>query len=156
MLMRLFFLLLLLLPLSLSASPLPDYSLHYDPARNPFADGRDAIRRATQSQRRILIELGGNWCSWCKRLDHFLQTHPTIKKELHNTFVLLKVNVSEENDNHEFLKVFPAAQGYPHMYVSESNGKLLYSQDTAEFLQSGRYSAKRFKQFFKRWKKASE
>lgn len=134
------------------ASPLPEYSLKYDASRDAFQDGRDAIKLAKSTNRRILIELGGDWCKWCHLLDRFLDKNPEIKKELHQTFVFLKVNVSDENDNAEFLKAFPEPLGYPHMYVTEKNGKLLLSKDTADFFVNKKYSAKKFKAFFKRWK----
>jgi len=146
------FLLLLLTSIQTAfAEQLPEYSRIYDPQRDALQDGRDAIKLASATNRRILIELGGDWCVWCHKLDRFLNTHPDIKNQLHQTFVLLKVNVSDENDNSNFLKVFPETRGYPHMYVTESNGKLLLSKDTAQFLVNGKYSVKRFKAFFKRW-----
>ena len=134
------------------AAPLPEYSLKYDPSRDAFQDGRDAIKLAKATNRRILIEVGGDWCKWCHLLDRFLDKNPEIKKELHQTFVFLKVNVSDENDNEKFLKVFPAPLGYPHMYVTEKNGGLLLSKDTADFLINRKYSAERFKYFFEKWK----
>lgn len=133
------------------SAQLPEYSLEYDPARDAFQDGRDAIKLANSTNRRILIEVGGDWCKWCHLLDRFLNNNPDIKAQLHQTFVLLKVNVSEKNDNSAFLKVFPVPLGYPHMYVTQSNGKLLLSKDTAQFLLNGKYLVKRFKVFFKRW-----
>lgn len=149
------FLLLLLffIPFQLSLSAqLPAYSINYDPERDAFQDGRDAIKLASETNRRILIEVGGDWCKWCHLLDRFLNENPEVKKQLHRTFVLLKVNVSDENENKLFLKVFPASLGYPHMYVTEGNGKLLLSKDTAHFLVNGKYSAEKFKIFFRRWK----
>jgi len=134
------------------SAELPLYSLHYDPGRDAMQDGRDAIKLATETHRRILIEVGGDWCKWCHLLDRFLTKHPDIKNQLHQTFVLLKINVSDENDNADFLKVFPPASGYPHMYVTENNGKLLLSKDTGQFLVNGKYSENRFKAFFKKFK----
>jgi thiol:disulfide interchange protein len=133
------------------AAQLPEYSLKYDPKRDAFQDGRDAIQLAKSSNRRILIEIGGDWCKWCHVLDRFLNENPEIKKQLHQTFVFLKVNVSDENDNANFLKVFPAPLGYPHMYVTEKNGTLLLSKDTAQFFVNGKYSVDRFKAFFNKW-----
>jgi len=136
-----------------SALPnLPDYSIKYDPARDAFADGRAAIKFATQTQRRVLIEVGGEWCTWCHILDKFLNDNPDLKKELHETFVLLKINVSDENDNSEFLSAFPKPLGYPHMYIAEKNGNVLWSKDTADFVKNGKYTRKNFIAFFKRWK----
>lgn len=45
------------------ATGLPAYSQGYDAARDPFSDGRAALRLATDRQRKVLIEVGGNWCS---------------------------------------------------------------------------------------------
>ena len=134
------------------AEQLPVYSLGYDPNRNAMQDGRDAIKLAQATQRRILIEIGGDWCKWCHVLDRFLNNNAEIKKQLHQTFVLLKVNVSDENDNREFLKVFPRVLGYPHVFVTESNGTLLLSKDISQFFVNGEYSAERFKTFFKQFR----
>jgi hypothetical protein len=37
------------------------------------------------------------------------------------------------------------------MYVTDNKGSILFSQDTAEFLQDGSYSAQRFRAFLDRW-----
>ena len=133
------------------AETLPVYSRVYDPGRDPFSDGHAALKLAKATQRRVLIELGGDWCKWCHVLDDFLDKNPDLRAQLHETFVMLKVNVSDANSNEKFLAAFPKPLGYPHMYVADNNGQLLKSQDTAEFLQNGRYSRERFLRFFKRW-----
>jgi thioredoxin-related protein len=139
---------------AIAASELiPEYSRHYDPKRDPFHDGRDAIANAMATQRRILIELGGNWCAWCKKLDRFIENNQTVKNKLYDNFVVLKVNVSDENDNHEFLSTFPKTLGYPHFFVSDSNGAVLYSKDTAELLENEQYSEQRFLEFIERWRR---
>jgi thioredoxin-related protein len=131
---------------------IPEYSRHYDPARDPFQDGREAIANAVATQRRILIELGGNWCAWCKKLDRFISDNKMVNKKLYDHFVVLKVNVSEENNNREFLASFPKTRGYPHFFVSHTDGSVLYSKDTAELLDKGRYSEQRFLDFIERWR----
>lgn len=158
------FIFTLMLPLSTSASlagdsninylltgSLPAYSTQYDPNRDAFKDGEDAVALATRTKRRILIELGGDWCMWCHKMDAFLDSNPDIKQKLHQTFVMLKINVSDANDNAEFLKAFPKPLGYPHMYVSDHNGSVLWSKDTADFLANGEYTRESFLAFFKRW-----
>ena len=89
------------------AQELPAYSLGYDPARDPFADGREALRLARETGRMVLIEVGGDWCSWCHVLDRFLNQHAAISTTLHQRFVVLKVNVDDSNDNAGFLSAFP-------------------------------------------------
>lgn len=130
---------------------LPLYSTQYNVKQDAFKDGAEAIKLATSTNRRILIELGGDWCKWCHKMDMFFDNNPQVKQKLHETFVMLKINVSDENDNAEFLKSFPKPLGYPHMYVSEYNGSVLWSQDTAEFLKDGHYTRESFMAFFDRW-----
>ena len=149
-------LLLLILPFKLMASSslledLPSYSTHYNVQQDAFEDGAAAIKLAKQTNRRVLIELGGDWCQWCHKMDVFFDQNPDIKQKLHETFVMLKINVSDENDNAEFLKTFPKPLGYPHMYISDYNGSVLWSQDTAEFIKDGRYNRMAFNHFFERW-----
>ncbi|WP_172597749.1 thioredoxin family protein [Sulfuriflexus mobilis] len=135
---------------------LPEYSRIYDPNRDPFVDGREAIANAQATQRRILIELGGNWCAWCNKLERFIAGNKTVKAKLYENFVVLKVNVSDENENREFLSAFPRVIGYPHFYVSRSDGSVLYSKDTAELLENGEYSAQRFLAFIERWRQKTK
>lgn len=130
----------------------PSYSTHYDPARDPFTDGRAAIALAKATQRRILIEVGGDWCKWCHLLDRFIRSDKQIEQALHQTFVVLKVNVSAENSNEKFLSSFPKNLGYPHMYVADMDGKVVHSQDTGEFLSRRKYSKQKFMAFLDRWK----
>lgn len=133
------------------STELPIYSQVYDESRDPNIDGRAALALAKKTQRKVLIEVGGDWCTWCHALDRFIKEHPAVEKGLHETFVVLKVNISEANDNAEFMRAFPAANGYPHMYVTDSSGTILYSQDTSAFRENKKYSEKQFMIFFDRW-----
>jgi len=149
----LYLLILLLFSTNLSAKgKLPVYSYQYDPTRDAIADGIAAIELAKRTHRRVLIEVGGDWCSWCHRLDRFLENNPDIKTLLHQNFVLLKVNYSEKNYNEAFFKVFPPALGYPHMYITDSNGTILYSKDTSELVEKNKYSRQQFLSFLNKWK----
>ncbi len=138
-------------PVAETPAERPMYSQIYDASRNPNADGRAALKLAAQTNRKVLIEVGGNWCSWCYALNQFIKKHPELESRLHQTFVVLKVSISDENDNAEFLAAFPPANGYPHMYVTDSSGNILYSQDTANFRENKKYSVARFMAFFDHW-----
>lgn len=134
------------------ASSLPPYSIGYDSQRDPFADGHAALAAARESQRKVVIAVGGNWCQWCQKLEHAIHTNPELYQAWHQAFVVLKVNVSEENENSAFLKAFPPPLGYPHLYVADAQGTLLHSQDTAVFLEGDNYSTERLLQFAAHWK----
>jgi hypothetical protein len=54
--------------------------------------------------------------------------------------------------NEEFLAQYPQAAGYPHIYILDSDGTFLHSQDTAE-LEDGAdsYVLDVFMSFLQKW-----
>lgn len=134
---------------------LPEYSKVYNDKRDPFADAVAAISLAEKTNRNVLIEIGGNWCTWCKRMDSFLEDNPKVYQSLHSKFVVLKVNVSDSNENDDFMKSLPPVLGYPHMYVSTSAGKILLSKDTLELQENGDYSVDNWLMFLDKWQVSS-
>ena len=130
---------------------LPQYSISYDASRDPYADTKTALALAKETDRKLLIEVGGNWCSWCHVLARFLSDHENVASRLHETFVVLKVNVSEANDNARFMATLPPARGYPHMYITDSSGVVLHSQNTGQFIQNSEYSEQQFMAFLDYW-----
>jgi thiol:disulfide interchange protein len=135
-------------------SELPNSALvdFYDPARNPADDLEQAIVVAQKENKRIMLELGGDWCIWCKYMDDFYKSHPDILQARAENYVLVKINVSEENANEEFLSQFPEAAGYPHIYILESDGTFLHSQNTVD-LEDGAdsYVPEVFMTFLQKW-----
>ncbi len=130
---------------------LPQYSKIYDDQRDPFKDAAAALALAKETHRQVLIEIGGNWCSWCHKMDTFLNNNSDVYQALHANYVLLKINVSDSNENEEFMKALPPVLGYPHMYVSSASGKMLLSKDTAELLAGNNYSRKNWLAFLTKW-----
>ncbi|RPJ61108.1 MAG: thioredoxin family protein [Acidobacteria bacterium] len=130
----------------------PAYSVDkYDPARNAAADFDQTISQAKQSGKRILLEVGGNWCSWCRALDRFIHDNPAVATALRDHYIIMKVNMSEENRNQEFLGRFPEIKGYPHIFVLDADGNVLHSQDTGALEERKSYSEKAFLDFLNRW-----
>ena len=137
---------------AINGEDLPKYSKVYDKKSNPFKDAGAAIKLAKETNRNVLIEIGGNWCGWCKKMDAFLLKNPEVYKKLHDEFVLLKVSVSDSNENEAFMKSLPPVLGYPHMYVSTSSGKMVLSKDTAELLgDEDEYSKEQWLAFLTKW-----
>lgn len=136
---------------SIQKDSLPTYSKIYDDSRDPFKDAAAALALAKASNRQVLIEIGGNWCTWCHKMDTFLDTNPDVFQALHSQYVLLKINVSDSNENEAFMKSLPPVLGYPHMYVSTSAGKMVLSKDTAELLLDSNYSKELWLTFLDDW-----
>ncbi|MBP8976667.1 MAG: thioredoxin family protein [Bacteroidetes bacterium] len=104
----------------------------YDPHPNAEQQLKIAIQKAQQENKRILVDVGGEWCIWCHRLDSLFINTPELLKILNEHYVLIKINVSKENKNEEVLSRFPKVDGYPHFFVLDKDGTLLYSQNTGE------------------------
>ncbi|MDR3735030.1 MAG: thioredoxin family protein [Acidobacteriaceae bacterium] len=104
----------------------------YDPKRDPAADLELAVAQAKATHRNVLIEVGGAWCVWCKYMDKFFAQRKDMQSLLNDNYVVLKVNMSRENENKEFLAKFPKITGYPHIFiiVIGEKGNSLVSQPT--------------------------
>ena len=124
----------------------------FDPARDSFKDLAAAKAEAHRSGRRILVDVGGNWCPWCRRLHAFWDAQPELKAVRDQGFVFLMVNWSKESRNEAFLAQFPKVKGFPHFFVLDADGKVLRSQDTGELEQGAGYSAEKIMAFLKAWK----
>ncbi len=128
----------------------PSESL-YDPAADPAADLARAVGEARSSGRRILLEVGGDWCIWCHRLHDFVESHEGVREAWNRGFVTVDVNFSKENENRKFLRQYPTIPGYPHLFVLDSDGKLLHSENTGELEAEDSYSEKALLEFLERW-----
>ena len=65
--------------------------------------------------------------------------------------IFQNINTDIYNENAEFMKSLPPVLGYPHMYVSNANGKMLLSKDTAELLSGNNYSRENWLDFLEKW-----
>jgi thioredoxin-related protein len=123
----------------------------FDPGRDAAGDIRLAITEAGRSGKRILLDVGGEWCIWCRKLDSFFVEQKDVAKYLHENYVVVKVNFSKENENEKVLSTYPKIEGYPHIFVLDSEGKLLHSQDTGALESGKHHDHDKVLAFLKRW-----
>jgi thioredoxin-related protein len=123
----------------------------YDPKRDAAADIQDAIKEAQRTHTRILLEVGGQWCSWCHTLDTFFETHRELTEFRDQNFVTVKINFSEENENKEVLARYGSIPSYPYIFVLESDGKLLLAKDTSDLENGKSYDLEKLTVFLKQW-----
>jgi thiol:disulfide interchange protein len=122
------------LPLAWGGQGLPD---KFDPDRDAAADLALALSIAQAQSKRVLIDVGGEWCTWCHVLDRFIARNEEVRALLDSSYVLVKVNYSPRNKNEQVLSRWPKVAGYPHMFVLDASGRLIHSQSSAE-LESGK------------------
>ncbi|WP_429160025.1 thioredoxin family protein [Aeromonas media] len=129
------------------ARGLPDYSQGYDEQRDPARDLAAATAKAQSEGKKVLLLVGGEWCSWCQEMNRFLDREPALASQFNQTFVVVKVNVSKANKNEPFLKRYPEYLGVPHFYVLDARGKLLESFNTGLLEKGKSYDEARFGKF---------
>jgi hypothetical protein len=78
---------------------------------------------------------------------------PQVSDALHDTFVVVHVNFSEDNRNEEFFGTLPEADGYPHFWILDASGELLESQGTLALEDGDKsYDKRTFMTFVDRWR----
>lgn len=125
--------------------------IKFDPHRDAAQDLRSALAEAQRTGKRVLVDVGGEWCGWCHTLDKFFEQHPDLLALRETNYVTVKINYSKENENRAFLSHYPAIHGYPHLFVLDSSGAMLHSQDTSELEQGHSYNLRKLALFLKRW-----
>ncbi len=127
----------------------------YDPKRDAEKDISDAIAEAKRTGKNVLLEVGGEWCTWCRTMDAFYAKNPELKKTKAANFVSVKIAIGPENPNPKALSRYPKAHCTPQLIVLDRNGKLLHSQDTCELEAGKDYDLAKFTAFLKKWAPSS-
>lgn len=123
---------------------------HYDEKQDPAADLAQTIERAKEENKRILLQIGGQWCPWCLRITDFMTSNPEIRPLVDKHFVIMKVTFPGDNAD-AFLANYPKVEAYPHFFVLDQDGQLLHSQGTGELEEGSGYDAAVFAEFLSKW-----
>jgi thiol:disulfide interchange protein len=112
----------------------------YDEASDARAQIAQALVNAKKNNRRVLIQWGANWCSWCHMLHDTFATDKDIKKKLSYEYDLVLIDVGRldknmglANDKGADLK----KHGIPFLTVLDADGKVIANQDTSELEVKG-------------------
>ena len=123
----------------------------FDPKRDAAADVALAVKAARAEGKRVLVDVGGEWCAWCHIMDRFFERDTEARTLRDRGFVWVKVNYSKENKNEALLSRWPRIKGYPHLFVLGPDGALLHSQDTGELEAGKGYDREKFIAFLHKW-----
>ena len=58
-----------------------------------------AIKEANAQNKNVMIQAGGNWCSWCIKFNKFTIADAQIDSIIKASYVLVHLNYSKENKN---------------------------------------------------------
>ena len=109
----------------------------YDPTANAEMQVNQAVAKASKEGKHVMLQIGGNWCIWCLRLNAFEHADPKIDSLIKADYVLVHLNYSQENKNLEILKKleYPQRFGFPVLVILDTKGRRLHTQDSG-FLEA--------------------
>ena len=113
----------------------------YDPSADASADIAVAIKKAAAENKFVLIQAGGNWCSWCLEFARFSREDASIDSLINTNFVLYHLNFSKENYNKSiFAKYgYPQRFGFPVFLILNGKGERIHTQSST-YLEDGKMS----------------
>lgn len=105
-------------------TPLP---YPYDENANADRDVNAAFARARTEHKRVLIDLGGNWCLDCRLLAAVMEL-PEVKSFVDAHYVVAKVDVGRFNRNLQIPARFGITkrlEGVPSVLIADPDGTLI-------------------------------
>jgi thioredoxin-related protein len=125
----------------------------YDPSANAENDIAALVKLARIEHKHILLQAGGNWCSWCIEFNRFTHADSSIDSLLQKCFVIYHLNYSQENENKAvFAKYgYPQRFGFPVFIILDANGNRIHTQNS-EYLEQGKsYNKQKVLEFLLNW-----
>ena len=125
---------------------------------NPWADAAKdiaaAIKKAKAENKYVLIQGGGNWCSWCIEFARFSKAYAKIDSVIKASYVVYHLNYSEDNLNKKTFAIYgyPQRFGFPVFIILDTTGKRLHTQ-ASEYLEDGKksYDKNKVQSFLEMW-----
>ncbi len=151
--MKYILLLVTVMLLSLPAKAQDSLFTVYNPKADAIAELNAAVSRANAEGKNVMIQLGGNWCKWCRMFYLWSHENKTIDSLLTADYIVLHSNYSKENKNPELMKRldFPQRFGFPVFVIVDGKGKRLHTQNTGYLEEGEGYSEKKVAEFLKQW-----
>ena len=148
------FLLVLLCSIAALNSNAQEKPTLYHPEANAAADIAAAIANAKQEGKYVLIQAGGNWCTWCIEFAKVASTVPILDSTMKASFVWYHLNYSTENTNDAIFEKlgFPQRFGFPSFIILDGDGNRLHTQNS-EYLEDGKksYNINKVEAFLSMW-----
>ncbi|HEX8334350.1 MAG TPA: thioredoxin family protein [Segetibacter sp.] len=128
-------------------------ALLYNPKADAAKDIEQAVAKAKAEKKHVLIQAGGNWCTWCIRFNNYATIDKQIDSILKANYVVYHLNWSPENENRAVFKKydFPQRFGFPVFIILDAEGKRIHTQNSAYLEAVKTYDRDKIVAFLKDW-----
>jgi thiol:disulfide interchange protein len=125
----------------------------YSAEADPKAEIAAALKQASLEHKRIILDFGGDWCGDCQVLDIYFHQTPNLEL-VDKNFLLVHVDIGHFDKSLDITEKYnvPLKKGVPALAVIDADGKLLYSQQAAEFGDIRYMYPASVTDFLNRWK----
>lgn len=79
---------------------------------------------AEKENKPLLIDFSAYWCSWCRRLDREVFSHPEVRARIERDYVFVRLD-SEDPQTRPLMRQYDI-HGYPTLLVTKVDGTPLY------------------------------
>jgi thiol-disulfide isomerase/thioredoxin len=108
----------------------------YDEKADAKAAIDAALAAARRENRRVLIQWGGNWCSWCLLLHDCFTKDADLARKLRYEYDVVHVDIGKSDKNLDLAAKYGAdfgKHGLPYLTILDADGKPLANQPTDPF-----------------------
>ncbi len=117
-----------------SAAAQPAQPKIYDEAADAKEQIAAALARAKKENRRVLIQWGANWCSWCHLLHETFEKNRSVSRTLLYEYDVVLVDIGRWDKNLDLAEKYGAdfkSAGVPYLTILDADGKVVTHQETA-------------------------
>jgi thiol-disulfide isomerase/thioredoxin len=134
-------------------TPLP---FPYDEKADAAARLGEAFASAKKSDKRVLIDFGGNWCADCRILAAVMDL-PEVKSYLAKHYEVVSVDVGRFNRNMALVQRFGISKlhGVPTVVIAEPDGTPLNTTNAADLADARAMNPQSIADWLARWTKPS-
>jgi thiol:disulfide interchange protein len=119
----------------------------YDAARDAAGDIDRALVAARAGGRRVLLNIGGDWCKDCRELDALFAADPALAALRDRRYIPVKVFVGSENRNEAVLARYPKLDWVPTLIELDTGGRMIRLSPSTEFHEGDKLAAARIRAF---------
>ncbi len=113
----------------------------------------EAVKVAQKEGKNIILQIGGNWCSWCRKFYSFTTRNSEVDSVMKENFIILHINYSKENRNLQVMEQlqFPQRFGFPVFVILDQKGERIHTQNSAHLEEGDGYSKEKIVEFLQQW-----
>ena len=108
----------------------------YDASLDGNAQINEACARAKSAGKHVLVQVGGDWCPWCIRLNEFITGDNGLLSVMNQNYEWVHLFFGDENRNEEAMQRLrdPGRFGFPVLVLLDADGNYMNTFSTDFFM----------------------